>query len=76
VATGCWADLVVFDEHTIGAGAVEWRNDLPAGAGRLYSQPDGIAHVIVNGTTVVEDGQLSGLQPGQLWRRRSPQRAA
>jgi N-acyl-D-aspartate/D-glutamate deacylase len=76
VATGCWADLVVFDPRTIGPGGVEWRNDLPAGAGRLYSQPDGIAHVIVNGTTVVEDGRLSGLQPGQLWRRRPRPRAA
>jgi N-acyl-D-aspartate/D-glutamate deacylase len=68
--------MVVFDEHTVGPGPVEWRNDLPAGAGRLYSQPEGIAHVIVNGTTVVEDGRLSGLQPGQLWRRRPLPRTA
>ena len=37
--SGCCADMVVFDEATVGPGVVEWRNDLPAGAGRLYSQP-------------------------------------
>jgi N-acyl-D-aspartate/D-glutamate deacylase len=76
VAPGCWADLVVFDEHSIGPGVVEWRNDLPAGAGRLYSEPEGIAQVIVGGTTIVENGQLSGRQPGQVWRRRPPQPVA
>jgi N-acyl-D-aspartate/D-glutamate deacylase len=37
LAPGSCGDIVVFDEHTIGPGEVEWRDDLPAGAGRLYS---------------------------------------
>ncbi len=65
---GFWADFVVFDQSTIDAGPVEWRDDLPAGAGRLYSEPEGIAHVIVAGTCIVENGQLTGSQPGQLLR--------
>ena len=73
---GCCADIVVFDEHTVGPGVVEWRNDLPAGAGRLYSQPEGIAHVVVGGTSVVEKDQITGEQPGQLLRRPESQRAS
>ena len=33
----------------IGPGAAGWRNDLPGGAGRIYNEPEGIDHVIVNG---------------------------
>jgi N-acyl-D-aspartate/D-glutamate deacylase len=70
VAPGCHADLVVFDEQAVGPGDVEWRDDLPAGAGRLHSTPLGIAHVIVGGATIVEDGRVTGAQPGQVIRRR------
>jgi N-acyl-D-aspartate/D-glutamate deacylase len=72
---GYCADIVVFDQDTIGPGVVEWRNDLPAGAGRLYSQPEGIAHVVVRGTSVVEEGRISGSRPGQLLRRPGSQPA-
>jgi N-acyl-D-aspartate/D-glutamate deacylase len=66
---GCWADVVMFDADTIAPGAVEWRDDLPAGAGRLYSEPEGIAHVLVAGTSIVEDGLVTGARPGQVLRR-------
>jgi N-acyl-D-aspartate/D-glutamate deacylase len=66
---GYWADIVVFDPETVDAGPVEWRNDLPAGAGRLYSEPVGIANVIVNGTEIVGDGRLTGARPGHVLRR-------
>jgi N-acyl-D-aspartate/D-glutamate deacylase len=56
---GCQADIVVFDESTVARGPLSTRYDLPAGAGRLYSEPVGIAHVIVNGGRVVKDGCLA-----------------
>ncbi len=68
IAEGWHADLVVFDEATVAPGPVSWRNDLPAGAGRLYGEAEGIAHVIVNGTEIVRDGQLTGATPGTTLR--------
>jgi N-acyl-D-aspartate/D-glutamate deacylase len=65
---GHWADIVIFDADTVGTGAVEWRDDLPAGAGRLYAEPKGITHVVVNGTDIVNDGQVTGQSPGRVLR--------
>ena len=47
---------------------LETRFDLPAGAGRLYGEPVGIDHVLVNGTTIVTDGRPTGALPGTLLR--------
>jgi N-acyl-D-aspartate/D-glutamate deacylase len=68
VAEGWWADLVVFDPATVGPGPLRTRSDLPAGANRLYAGSDGIAHVLVNGTSVVTDGRLTGAVPGRVLR--------
>jgi N-acyl-D-aspartate/D-glutamate deacylase len=56
---GYQADVVVFDESSVARGRLFTRYDLPAGAGRLYSEPIGIAHVLVNGGRVVTDGRLA-----------------
>jgi N-acyl-D-aspartate/D-glutamate deacylase len=64
VAEGWTADLVVFDPTTIGPREVQTRNDLPAGAHRLFATADGVEHVIVNGVEVVESGSLTGALPG------------
>jgi N-acyl-D-aspartate/D-glutamate deacylase len=66
LAPGCWADVVVFDPDTVAPGRVEWRNDLPGGAGRLYGEAVGIDRVLVNGTEVVNDGVVTGARPGRL----------
>jgi N-acyl-D-aspartate/D-glutamate deacylase len=66
IAEGNFADLVVFDPSTVGPGAVSTRHDLPAGAARLFSEPTGIAHVIVNGTELVDHGRPTGNLPGKL----------
>jgi N-acyl-D-aspartate/D-glutamate deacylase len=68
LAEGRHADVVVFDPSTIGPGRITTRRDLPGGAGRLYSEGEGITLVMVNGRTVVEEGRLSGELPGTLLR--------
>jgi N-acyl-D-aspartate/D-glutamate deacylase len=68
LAEGWHADIVVFDPASIAPAPVSWRNDLPAGAGRLYAGADGIGHVIVNGTEIVRGTELTGAAPGTLLR--------
>jgi N-acyl-D-aspartate/D-glutamate deacylase len=65
---GWHADIVVFDPARVAPSPVTWRNDLPAGAGRLYAGADGIEHVIVNGTEIVRGTELTGATPGTLLR--------
>jgi N-acyl-D-aspartate/D-glutamate deacylase len=69
LVAGAHADIVVFDAATVDAGPIEWRDDLPAGAGRLYAEPVGIAHVLVNGVEVVGGGELRAARPGTVLRR-------
>jgi N-acyl-D-aspartate/D-glutamate deacylase len=68
LAEGSWADVVVFDPERVGPGAERTRQDLPGGASRLYAGSTGIEHVIVNGTTVVRAGELTGAEPGRVLR--------
>ena len=68
VAEGWFADLVVLDEQRVAPSPVEWRNDLPAGAGRLYAGAEGIEHVLVNGVEIVRGTELTGERPGSLLR--------
>ena len=68
IVEGWHADLVVLDPDTVAPGPIEWRNDLPAGAGRLYGEARGIEHVIVNGVEIVRDGELTGATPGTVLR--------
>jgi N-acyl-D-aspartate/D-glutamate deacylase len=68
VAEGGCADLVLFDEDRVAPAPVVWRNDLPAGAGRLYAGAEGIDRVLVNGVEIVRSGELTGERPGTLLR--------
>jgi N-acyl-D-aspartate/D-glutamate deacylase len=65
---GAWADIVVFDPDTIAPQEIVTRFDLPGGGGRLYAEADGVDRVIVNGTTVVLHGALTGEMPGRVLR--------
>jgi N-acyl-D-aspartate/D-glutamate deacylase len=68
VATGWAADLVVLDPATVDTGPVHVREDLPGGARRLFADATGIAHVFVNGTEVVREGELLDARPGTVLR--------
>jgi N-acyl-D-aspartate/D-glutamate deacylase len=68
VAEGWHADLVLLDEQRVAPAPVEWRNDLPAGAGRLYAEAEGVDRVLVNGVEIVRAGELTGDRPGTLLR--------
>jgi N-acyl-D-aspartate/D-glutamate deacylase len=68
LARGWHADVVVFDEREIGCGPTYTRHDLPAGAGRLYADASGIAHVLVNGVEIVRNGVSTGALPGTVLR--------
>jgi N-acyl-D-aspartate/D-glutamate deacylase len=68
LAVGNNADVVVFDPGTIASGEITTRFDLPAGAGRLYAEPIGIDHVVVNGRRLVSAGTPTAERPGTLLR--------
>jgi N-acyl-D-aspartate/D-glutamate deacylase len=65
---GAYADVVVFDPDTVASGPVSMRFDLPAGAGRLYAEPEGVSNVVVNGKPIVEEAMLTAARPGTLLR--------
>lgn len=74
IAPGCWADLLMFDPHTVGRGGKVRVRDLPAGGARLTTPGRGVHGVWVNGVRVVgADGARlgeidSGRYPGALLR--------
>jgi N-acyl-D-aspartate/D-glutamate deacylase len=65
---GYHADIVVFDEATVGRTATYPRHDLPGDQMRLYADAVGIEHVIVNGVEIVHGGEHTGKLPGKVLR--------
>ena len=59
IDVGCHADIVIFDADTIVDHAT-------------FAEPHrystGVAHVFVNGTQVIKDGEHTGAKPGQVVR--------
>ncbi|MGH9061114.1 MAG: amidohydrolase family protein, partial [Acidimicrobiales bacterium] len=71
LATGAYADVVVFDPATVEPGPLRRVRDFPADAERLTAdQPTGMHHVWVNGSEALTDGRLTGAagadRPGRL----------
>ncbi len=68
LASGSRADIVIFDESTVGSEPIAMRYDLPASAGRLYAGGQGIRNVLVSGEEIVCDGVLTDSRPGVVLR--------
>ena len=68
VAEGWCADLCLFDPDEVRDGPMDYRFDLPGDSPRLYSQPPGIEHVIVNGVEIVRSGQPLETRAGKVLR--------
>ena len=60
IREGAAADLVLFDAARVRDAATYERP---------HAFPDGMPHVLVNGTFVVRDGKATGARPGQVLRR-------
>ena len=65
---GAWADVCVFEPDTVAPGPTRRVRDFPADAERLTAEsPEGVRHVLVNGTPIRRDGEqldLAGRRPG------------
>lgn len=59
---GHWADVVVFDPRHVRDTAT---------FAQPHQYPEGVRHVIINGRTVVRDGEVTGMRPGKVLRHRS-----
>jgi N-acyl-D-aspartate/D-glutamate deacylase len=66
---GAPADIVIFDADTVHAGPLQRVRDLPGGADRLVSYPQGIAHVLVNGVELAKPGEIATKFGGQVLRQ-------
>jgi len=60
ISEGGYADLVVFDAESVADRATFASPTL---------RPVGIEHVMVNGTSVFQDGAATGARPGRVLRR-------
>jgi N-acyl-D-aspartate/D-glutamate deacylase len=73
VEVGKAADLVVFDPETVAPGPLRRIRDFPADGERLVAdRPQGVRHMLVNGTVIREDDQpvadALAQRPGKLLR--------
>ena len=68
VQEGGHADLFIFDPAAVDASEVRLVDDLPGGTARLFAEAVGVKRVIVNGTTIVVDGEPTGARPGTVLR--------
>jgi N-acyl-D-amino-acid deacylase len=73
VREGMTADLAVFDPDTVSPGPLRRVRDFPADGERLVADaPEGMAHVVVNGTPIRVDGEplpdAVASKPGRLLR--------
>jgi N-acyl-D-aspartate/D-glutamate deacylase len=68
IEPGYFADLVLLDPETVGAGHATMVADLPGGTARLTATADGVRRVFVNGVETVRDNEPTGTRPGTLLR--------
>lgn len=58
IRPGAYADLMLFDPHTVNRSPARRVFDLPGNAYRLTTDPVGLKAVWVNGERIVDDGEL------------------
>jgi N-acyl-D-aspartate/D-glutamate deacylase len=65
---GAFADVAVFEPERVAPGPLRRVRDFPADGDRLTAdQPEGVRHVLVNGTPIRSDGQPHlDARPGRL----------
>jgi N-acyl-D-aspartate/D-glutamate deacylase len=68
IKKGAHADIIVFEPENIGSEDVFLRNDLPGNSSRMFAFSKGVSRVLVNGVTVVVDGEQTGALPGTFLR--------
>jgi N-acyl-D-aspartate/D-glutamate deacylase len=68
IARGYHADVMIFDPAKLRLGKKGLVNDMPGGEARWCVKPEGVARVIVNGETIVDNGQLKKTTPGRVLR--------
>jgi N-acyl-D-amino-acid deacylase len=68
IAAGKVADITIFDPDTIASKPREPVATLPAGGVEVKRGAVGIDHVIVNGTVLLDKGELTDTLPGQIIR--------
>jgi N-acyl-D-aspartate/D-glutamate deacylase len=68
IAAGKIADITIFDPDTIAPKAREPVASLPGGGVEVKREAEGIDHVIVNGTVLLDNGVLTDALPGQIVR--------
>ncbi len=68
VQAGKIADITIFDPDTIAPKAREPVASLPGGGIEVKREAEGIDHVIVNGTVLLDNGVLTDALPGQIIR--------
>jgi N-acyl-D-aspartate/D-glutamate deacylase len=68
VQAGKIADITVFDPDTIASKPREPVYTMPSGGVQVKRDAVGIDHVIVNGTMLLDGGQLTDALPGQIIR--------
>ena len=64
IATGAWADLMLFDPATVGVSPLKRKNDLPGGGMRMIRYPEGVHGVWVNGQQVHDGKDYLPLESG------------
>ena len=68
IRPGHAADLVLLDRSKLAVGPARLLRDFPTGAGRLVWEQRGYVATIVNGQTLVDDGQPTDATPGEVLR--------
>jgi N-acyl-D-amino-acid deacylase len=68
IAAGKVADITIFDPDTIASKPREPVATLPAGGIEVKRSAVGIDYVVVNGTVLLDKGELTDALPGQIIR--------